>query len=46
MRGREFANTFAAACLVALLQIAAMVLAFMTDKRNEPELASVVAPSR
>ena len=46
MRGREIAITFAAACLAALLQIAAMVLAFTSDERDEPELANVVAPSR
>jgi hypothetical protein len=46
MRGRETAFTFAAACLAALLQIAAMVVAFTSDERDEPELADVVAPSR
>ena len=45
MSGREIAITLAGACLVALLQIAALAVAF-SDERNEPDLASVVAPSR
>jgi hypothetical protein len=48
MRGRETAIMFAAACLAALLQITAMVvaMAFTSDERDESELADVVAPSR
>jgi hypothetical protein len=45
MRDRELAITVAVACLAALLQVAAMVVAITSDERNERELTDAVAPS-
>ena len=42
---RDIAITLIGACLVALLQIAAMVVAIRSDERDERELATIVVPS-